>query len=116
MPFGFWRRKKPADPQLWRQGDVFITRVESIPDAARTSPLRHGILAHGELTGHGHRLDDSTSATLFAGAEREFFLDVRSGGARIVHQEHGAIVLPMGLYRVWRQREYTPREIRIVRD
>ena len=116
MLFGFWRRKKPADPQMWRQGDVFITRVASIPDAARTSPLRHGILAHGELTGHSHRLDDTGSATLFGGAGRDLFLDVGSGGARIVHEEHGAIVLPAGLYRAWRQREYTPRDIRIVRD
>src|SRR5215475_1580914 len=81
MPFGFWRRKKPADPQLWRQGDVFITRVESIPDAARASPLRHGILAHGELTGHSHRLDDAASAALFGGAGHNLFLDVGSGGA-----------------------------------
>jgi hypothetical protein len=115
MLFGFWRRKKPA-AQLWRQGDVFITPVESIPKAARGSPLRHGILAHGELTGHSHRLDDSRSAALFGGANHELFLDVGSGGARIVHEEHGTIVLPMGLYRAWRQREYTPQDIRVVRD
>jgi hypothetical protein len=116
MVFGFGRRKKPADPQLWRQGDVFITRVESMPAAARGSPLRHGVLAHGELTGHSHRLDDSRSAALFAGAGHELFLDVSSGGTRIVHEEHGTIVLPMGLYRAWRQREYTPGEIRVVGD
>src|SRR5215467_2720856 len=116
MLFGFWRRKKPADARLWRQGDVFITRVESIPDAARASRLPHGILAHGELTGHSHRLDDSRSAALFAGAGRDLFLDVSPGGARVVHEEHGAIVLPVGLYRVWRQREYTPQDIRVVRD
>ena len=113
--FEFWRRKKPA-PQLWRQGDVFITRVESIPKGARRVPLRHGILVHGELTGHSHRLDDSRSAALFAGAGRDLFLDVSPGGARVVHEEHGAIVLPVGLYRVWRQREYTPQDIRVVRD
>ena len=113
--FGFWRRKRPA-PQLWRQGDVFITRVESIPKGARRVPLRHGILVHGELTGHSHRLDDSISATLFGGAGSELFLDVGSGGARIVHEEHGTIELPVGFYRAWRQREYTPEAIRVVRD
>jgi len=35
---------------------------------------------------------------------------------RIVHDEHGPISLPVGLYCVWQQREYTPEDIRILRD
>jgi hypothetical protein len=34
----------------------------------------------------------------------------------VIHEEHAPIPLPTGYYQVWRQREYTPQEIRIVRD
>jgi len=103
---------------MWRQGDVFVTRVDAIPERARRSPLPHGILVHGELTGHSHRLESPKSAMLFSGTHGigELYLDVPAGGTRIVHEEHGTIELPEGLYRAWRQREYSPQEIRVVRD
>jgi hypothetical protein len=34
----------------------------------------------------------------------------------VVHEEHRPITLTSGYYRVWRQREYSPEEIRVVRD
>jgi hypothetical protein len=110
--------KEPAGQLMWRQGDVFITRVDAIPEQARRSPVPHGILVHGELTGHSHRLENPKSATLFSGSHGlgELFLDVPAGGTRIVHEEHGPIELPEGFYRIWRQREYSPQAIRVVRD
>jgi hypothetical protein len=33
-----------------------------------------------------------------------------------VHEEHGAITVPAGLYRVVRQREYVPGDYRYVAD
>jgi hypothetical protein len=103
---------------MWRQGDVFIRPIATIPDHARRSRVPHGILAHGELTGHSHRLEDPQAAQLFQGATTsgEFYLDVPGTGARVVHEEHGPIELPAGLYRVWRQREYSPRGSRVVGD
>jgi hypothetical protein len=101
---------------MWRQGDVFVATVDAIPERARRSPVPHGILVHGELTGHSHRLEDPRSAALFAGLPGELFLDVPAGGTRIVHDEHGPIELPQGVYRVWRQREYSPQAIRVVQD
>jgi hypothetical protein len=44
------------------------------------------------------------------------FLRVVADSARIVHQEHGPISLPRGLYRVWKQREYNPGAFRWVSD
>ena len=35
---------------------------------------------------------------------------------RILHEEHLPISLPPGIYRVWQQREYSPRDIRTIRD
>lgn len=103
---------------MWRQGDIFIVRVPAIPEAVKKSVLPHGILVHGELTGHSHRLEDPKASALYSGDRQigELFLDASSGGARIVHEEHGPIDLPSGLYRVWRQREYTPKRIVIVQD
>jgi hypothetical protein len=44
------------------------------------------------------------------------YLEVLADRATVVHEEHGPITLPRGLYRVWQQREYSPEAIRVVRD
>ncbi len=98
---------------MWRQGDVFIAEVETIPATAKLVP--HCVLAEGEVTGHSHRIADIKTAQLFVdGTDR--FLRVLADSAELIHQEHGPITLPRGDYRVWPQREYTPQAIRIVRD
>ncbi|MEH3148604.1 MAG: hypothetical protein PGN34_25525 [Methylobacterium frigidaeris] len=98
---------------MWRQGDVFIRAIPAIPPSATDRPLPHTVLAHGEVTGHSHRVADP--AFLFAG-DGCFYLDVRAEQARVVHDEHGTITLDRGSYRVWRQREYTPQRIVTVQD
>lgn len=102
---------------LWRQGDVFIRAIGHLPDQARTTPLAHGVLVHGEVTGHSHRIENLEHATLFAGpTPTEMYIEVSGNVARIIHEEHGPLELPAGFYRVWRQREYSPEAIRIVVD
>jgi hypothetical protein len=101
---------------LWRQGDVYISVVSSIPDGAKQLP--HTILADGELTGHSHRINDFASAVLFE-ARGQLFIDVVSEKADVVHEEHGTIQLKRGKYRIWRQREFDPvrdRKHRVVSD
>lgn len=98
---------------MWRHGDVFLAEVERIPSSARALP--HCVLAEGELTGHSHRIEESGAALLYAD-EDERFLEVTAEMATLVHQEHAAIPLPRGAYRVWVQREYSPQEIRRVVD
>lgn len=98
---------------MWRQGDIFIRAISAVPREAAGRPLPHTVLAHGELTGHSHRVVDP--AALFAG-DGCFYLDVRADRARVVHDEHGTITLDRGFYRVWRQREYTPQRIVTVQD
>lgn len=100
---------------MWRHGDVLICEVASLPRGATRLP--HCVLAEGELTGHSHRVEGAGAgaAELHSfGADR--FLRVLAESVRIVHQEHRAIILPRGLYRVWPQREYSPEAIRPVRD
>ncbi|WP_425613824.1 hypothetical protein NA78x_003668 [Anatilimnocola sp. NA78] len=97
---------------LFRHGDVLIQKVGKIP--ATKKRLKHRTLAHGELTGHSHQIREK-DATLWQAAT-ELFLEVQTDFVTVVHQEHAPIEIPRGLYRVWRQREYTPERIVIVRD
>ena len=97
----------------YRHGDVLIEEVKSLPQTREK--LQHTVLAHGEVTGHCHRIKESDDADLyFAGGE--LYLHVRGESVSVVHEEHTPIQLTTGFYRVWRQREYSPKEIRIVRD
>lgn len=94
----------------YRQGDVLIQQVTSIPSGLQPVPLEQGrvILMHGEVTGHAHAVigDVEFLAADLADLE-ERFLRVEAE-AQVVHEEHGTIILPPGEYLVKRQREYTP--------
>jgi hypothetical protein len=98
---------------MWRHGDVLIAAVESIPAEAKKRSA--AILVRGELTGHSHRLAEPESAELWD-LGGVMFLKVVADSARVIHEEHRPITLPRGLYRIWQQREYTPRSIRRVTD
>jgi hypothetical protein len=104
---------------IYRQGDVLIERVPSLP-ASRKSIKRENhrvILAHGEVTGHAHAID-SPDAYLYETAEEAgvTYLEVKEAMAALVHQEHATIELAPGCYRVTRQKEYSPAEIKRVAD
>lgn len=101
----------------FRQGDVFIERVESLPpDLTEMARDRDRIvLAYGEVTGHVHAIAER-NATLFRSAIGERWLVITATGAIVRHEEHGAIVLEPGVYRVGQQREYHPEAIRNVAD
>jgi hypothetical protein len=98
---------------LYRHGDVLISRVPSLPRQPR--PLAGVTLALGEVTGHSHRIAEPGAARMWeAGGSR--FLEVTAQSATLVHEEHRAMSLPQGLYRVWMQREYAPDENHWVED
>lgn len=108
---------------IYRQGDVLIERIESIPnDAIRQKPSKHIILAHGEATGHHHSIlgrdadwwKDGNKPTE-DGTVADQFVTVKCATA-LEHQEHAPVTLEPGHYRVRRQREYSPEAIRNVRD
>ena len=98
---------------LWRHGDVLIARVEAIPTSARQLPTT--VLAHGEVTGHSHRVERPETAQVFRSGDF-LYLSVTAEMAALVHEEHSRIELPRGVYKVWQQREYTPRAIVRVSD
>lgn len=98
---------------MYRHGDVIIVPVDSIPRDAIRRP--GAILARGEATGHCHRIADPATADVFD-LGGEGYVHVRGPSARLVHNEHAPIELPVGSYRFWMQREYTPKEIRRIVD
>jgi hypothetical protein len=101
----------------YRQGDVLLVRTGSRElDDARLIPRNHGriILAEGEATGHAHAID-SPEAVLLELEEGERYLRV-DAPCDLVHEEHAAIALDPGLYRVIRQREFGPGMPGYVRD
>ncbi len=90
-----------------------IAAVEKVPGGARRLPT--GVLAHGEITGHSHRLETPGSAEMWQAGDL-LFMKVVVDSAAIVHEEHKRITIPRGTYRVWQQREYTPTAIVRVSD
>jgi hypothetical protein len=98
---------------MFRQGDVLLVPVprERLPEHARPLPRdARGrlVLALGEATGHAHAVAAPDADLLAeAGWVNERFLRIVTE-ALLTHEEHAAIALPPGLYRVVRQREYEP--------
>ena len=104
---------------MYRQGDVLLVPVGAIPEGLtrRTGRL---VLATGEATGHAHVIEDEAAA-LYGDALDQRFLEVLGeGGVDLVHTsdpvEHDTLTIPPGIYKVHRQREYTPAAIRMVAD
>jgi hypothetical protein len=106
---------------MYRQGDVLLIPVsgELLPAGARPVPrdARHRlVLALGEVTGHAHAVA-ARDAELFAVPDEVDRRFLRIGSTSLLtHEEHRAIPLPPGLYRVVRQREYSPEAVRRVAD
>jgi len=119
-----------------RQGDVVLKRIEKLP--AGVVPVKREskrvVLAHGEVTGHAHAISDK-HVRQFRAADGAPTLDgagmkLRAGGGlpaqtflvvddkpcMLKHEEHEAIEIQPGVYRVTRQREYVEGEIRNVAD
>lgn len=112
--------------ELFAQGDVLIERVPDVVPSGSVETAEQGhrhVLAEGEATGHFHAIrnhvvffrDDGLArdipANLYIGHVR-----VGSTPALIEHDEHSTIKLGEGTYRVRRQRELDPSEVRVVSD
>ena len=100
----------------YRQGDVFIERVKSIPnDAKAVAPISGRIvLAEGEATGHAHTVEQDYGTLHEVGGV--LYLKI-AAPAPLEHQEHATVTLPRGVYRVTRQREWSDeQEPRVVAD
>lgn len=106
--------------KIYRQGDVLLIPVASIPASAPVkAEANRLILARGEATGHHHSFTLADTVALFRedGSGGGLFLSVTGDApAALEHQEHTALAIPPGNYRVRIQREYHPQAVRNVAD
>lgn len=107
-----------------RQGDILLIPA---PDAPATHERNDAdvVLGLGEVTGHSHVLHNAqwlvapdTDVREFAatGASSAPVFVVAGEDATLTHEEHDTLTVPPGIWRVVRQREYSPQAIRAVMD
>ena len=103
---------------FWRQGDIYFVKLDEEINSFSATPVKNGIIAKGETTGHAHRVSQSSIAagTLLCLVGRSMFLRSPEAGATIVHDEHGPIELPAGSYAIVPQQEFDGLRWRQVLD
>lgn len=112
---------KNATVRIFRQGDVLLREVTSIPDDAAPAEKKDHqgspriVLAYGEVTGHAHAIHDIESVDVFVKEDGTMYLGVKQDAA-LRHEEHGTITVPAGNWERVVQREYSPEAIRNVAD
>lgn len=94
-----------------RQGDVLVRKLTpGERQRARFQRVEREngavVLAHGEATGHSHKIVEQTVEMYHDPKEGRLFVNIESP-AHIVHEEHDTIKLEAGWYEVVRQREFT---------
>ena len=82
-----------------QQGDVLIVKVDSV----KGKKLNHLTLAEGEATGHHHTITKG-KAELYE-SDGVLYLSVKEK-ATLTHQEHKAIEIPEGEFRIGIVQEY----------
>jgi len=108
-------KTKDMKTKQYRQGDVLIEQIAKTDHRLKRSQTGKIVLAEGEATGHHHLLECEELESWKDSEEIVVQInDVQ--GAQVTHEEHSMITLRKGTYRVTRQREYSPEEIRRVQD
>jgi hypothetical protein len=106
-----------TEPQVFRQGDVMLVRINELPKGAQKMRVRGDriILALGEATGHHHSIAKK-KGRIYEVPGQATIVEVATALAELEHQEHSSIPLQKGFYEVRLQREYHPEELRRVAD
>ena len=96
-----------------RQGDLLFVPVTEIPYyETKQTPLDTRVLAQGEATGHHHQIAEADVAGAevynigYSSREPNYLKVTAEGGISIVHEEHGTVTLPQGMYSIHRAREH----------
>jgi hypothetical protein len=101
--------------KTFRQGDCLVIACKEIPSNLKRTKMV--TLALGEVTGHSHTIQ-TDGCVGYADSEDALaeYIEVKGQSAQLTHQEHSTIEIPIGSYKIVRQTEYTPEELRNVRD
>jgi hypothetical protein len=92
-------------PKFFRQGDVLLRKVPSIPKTA--IPTSTNVIAEGEISGHQHVLKGSHQ--VFEMHDKQLYLEAKQD-VILKHEDHNTLTLPSGCYIIESQRRYDPFE------
>lgn len=114
------KSKKSEKIVQYRQGDVFLKKVDSMPKSGlKKVPLDKGrvICAYGEISGHAHAIfAEQDEAVMYTDEKGNMWLETKQD-VDLKHEEHGTIELEgNSLWSVIRQSEYHPERVRNVAD
>lgn len=100
-----------------QQGDVLLKPMP-LPSVKGLAALEDGVLAHGEATGHAHRLHGDGFFLYEDKKTKRKHLRVVKDNVMLRHEEHKAFAVPPGDYVVEGVREYDhfEEESRLVVD
>ncbi len=114
---------------MYRQGDVLVfdpSVIGAVIEKENISFLERDaarvVLAYGESTGHAHAIYSNEVRSYKKEEEsknvwsREDMYLIVDNSSKLSHEEHSAIPIPAGDYKVHRQIEHTPKSIRVVAD
>ena len=103
------------------QGDVFFKKIDTLPDGLKEMKAENGVhvVAHSE-TGHNHVIKEQ-EAKIYANDNDPFVAYlVVDNTAKLEHMRlfdtHETILFKEGIYKITRQREYTPEGYRRAQD
>lgn len=104
---------KKNHPKIYRQGDVLIAAIDSIP--ADVTPIKRStrgvVLAEGEITGHAHRIPSRSASLYRSESDARYMRVTGSAPVALNHEEHSTVKIPPGNYRVTIHTEYVPGEL-----
>lgn len=88
-----------------QQGDVLFQRVSQLPKGCLKLPEENGklIIARGEQSGHHHAI--TTKEAVLWELEGDLYLEA-TAPVTITHEEHKALEIPEGIYKIGRVKEY----------
>lgn len=93
----------------WRQGDLYIEKLDAVPRGAVLEKKPQAQLAPGTTQGSRHILDSLRGVTVYRLESPSVLdgpiLDVATERT-VTHPEHGDCVLPPGVYGIFYQRAY----------
>jgi len=101
----------------YQQGDL-ILKESKVAKKDYGKKLNHLLLQQSNVSNHKHQIIKGTAILYSTQKADEFYLDITSEKAVLVHEEHTSINIPKGKYFVYGVREFDPFKdvIRRVRD
>lgn len=92
--------------KMYRQGDILLVRVYD-EDFDSSHAQEDKIVAEGSITGHHHKIVNGEVYRQRRDWNGQIGTVVAHEGCQLIHDEHDTIDLPIGVYKVIKQREVT---------